>query len=197
MSNLKFKNYFIIISGPSGVGKNTIINELLKICNKNSKKITYSVSYTTRKKREGEKNGINYYFVDNKKFKEMIDDQKFLEYAVYNNFFYGTSLKWVSDTLKINNVICEIDVQGFLNIEKKYKNILPILSFFILPPNENELKKRIIDRNSNDIQHIENRINISRWEIKNKNKYDHVIINNSIKITTKKIYEILKKYKFI
>ena len=123
----------------------------------------------------------------------MINEKKFLEYAVYNKFFYGTSLKWVLETLKKTNVICEIDVQGFLNIKKKYGNILPILSFFILPPNENELKKRIIDRNSNDIQHIEDRINISRWEIKNKNKYDYIIINNNINITTKKIYEILKK----
>ena len=67
MNNLKSKNYFIIISGPSGVGKNTIINELLKVCNKNNEKIIYSISYTTRKKREGEKNGVNYYFVENKK----------------------------------------------------------------------------------------------------------------------------------
>ncbi len=180
----------ILISGPSATGKDTI-NDLLfqdkKFIKKNE--ISYSVSYTTRKKRKGETNSINYYFVSKDEFEKMIKKDYFTEYVKYGDNYYGTSKELIKNNLKTENIILKIDVIGGKKIMKLFKD--QIISFFILPPSIHELKKRMLQRNFNTKGEIEKRIQTARKEIKEKNNYQYIIENNNINITVSKIKKIL------
>ena len=125
---MKKKGMIIIVSAPSGAGKTSICDALIK----EDKNIVYSVSTTTRQPREGEKNGVEYYFVDDKKFKEMVKKNVFVEWAKVHNHFYGTSKKVLEQTInKGKDILLDIDVQGAVKIKKQYKNALMI---FITTP---------------------------------------------------------------
>ena len=180
------KAKLIVISGPSGVGKGTIIKNLLK-----SEKHKLAISMTTRPIRDGEKNGIDYYFVSKNEFKKNIKNNSFVEYAeVYKDIYYGTLKSEVEKILKNNtNVILEIDIEGALNIKKIYKDAVLI---FIEPPSIEELEKRLRERKTEQEEKIIERINKAHDELKMKDKYDYIVINDNIKNTTKKIKKIIK-----
>ena len=130
----------IILSGPSGAGKGTIHNELLKRDNK----LKYSVSMTTRKPREGEKEGIDYFFVSEEEFKKEIEKDSFIEYAKVHGNYYGTLKKVVEKELNAGyDVILEIDIQGALNIKNKG---IDAIFIFIMPPSMKELRDRLVKR---------------------------------------------------
>ena len=180
------KGKFIVISGPSGVGKGTICNKLFKELN-----AWYSVSTTTRSPREGEVDGVNYYFITKDEFLKKIDAGEFLEYNYYNENYYGTSKKIVLEKMNEGvNVFSEIDVNGARNIKKIFPDALLI---YIAPPSMEALKERLIGRGTESIEKINQRLKIAEEEMKQVSFYDHVVINDDLDIATREVKEIILK----
>ena len=184
------KGDLIIISGPSGCGKGTICKELIK----NSTNITISTSATTRKPRTGEIDGVDYYFISKKEFEEKISNDEFLEFAkVHHNNYYGTLKDKV--LTNINNgidVILEIDINGALQI----KNTMPEAIFiFIMPPSMRELKRRLIERNTETKEQIIDRFKKAYQEINEISKYNYVVINDEIDVAVNKVKSIIQAEK--
>lgn len=178
------KGKFIVISGPSGVGKGTICEVLLKELN-----AWYSVSMTTRKMREGEIDGVNYYFTNKEEFENRIENEQFLEYNIYNGNYYGTPKDKVLE--KIEEGICvfsEIDVNGAKNIKKIFPDSLLI---YIAPPSFDVLRERLIRRGTEDLETIENRLQIAKEELKQIDFYDHVVVNNDLNIAISEVRNII------
>ena len=186
----KVRGNLIVISGPSGCGKGTLCNELIK----NNKNLFLSVSMTTREPRIGEENGKNYYFVTKEEFQKRIIDNQFLEYAkVHNNNYYGTPNDKVEEYLKKGiDVILEIDIEGALMVN----NLMPDGIFiFIMPPSMRELKRRLISRNTETKEQILERFKKAYQEINEVNKYNYIIINDDIFDAVSKIEAIIKAEK--
>lgn len=181
------KGVFVVISGPSGVGKDTIVSRLV-----NDGIGIYSVSMTTRGKRKNEVNGKDYFFVSKEEFLDNIEKNNLFEYAIYNNNYYGTPKGFVFDSIdKGINVIAVIDVQGVMEIESKYSDAL---SIFIMPPSFLELEKRLINRNTDSMDSIKDRLDIAKWEIGYSDKYDYTIVNDDIDKAIEDIKNIIKIY---
>ena len=169
----KDKGAFIVISGPSGVGKNTIADILI-----DKGYGIYSVSVTTRGIREGEVDGVNYYFISKDEFKKRIEDGLLLEYNIYNDNYYGTPKDKVLEKLDEGiDVILEIEVNGARNIKKIFSDALLI---YIAPPSMEILKDRLIGRGTEDLETIEKRLKIAEDEMKQVDFYDYVIINDDL-----------------
>lgn len=180
------KGRFIVISGPSGVGKGTICNKLINELN-----AWYSVSTTTRSPRAGEVEGVNYYFITKDEFENRIRNNEFLEYNLYNGNYYGTSKEMVIN--KINegiNVFSEIDVNGARNIKKIFPDALLI---YIAPPSMEVLKERLIGRGTESIDRINERLKIAEEEMKQINFYDYVVINDDLEKATNEVKDIILK----
>lgn len=180
------KGNLFIISGPSGTGKGTLCNELLKNDN-----IFLSISATTRDKRIGEVDGVTYYYTTEEIFKSMIDNDEMLEYAIYSGNYYGTPKKAVEDMLiQGKNVILEIEVQGAL----KVKSIMPeAVMIFLVPPSIEELRKRLKERGRESEAEIERRIEAAKWEISQSPKYNHIIVNDDLQSTVTETLATIKK----
>lgn len=177
----------IVISGPSGSGKTTICNRLLKIF----PELAYSVSATTREKREGEKEGVDYYFVNRKKFEEMVNDNEFIEWENVHGNLYGTLFKDVERKQDKNlGILMDIDPKGGMNIKKKYPDsILIFLSVQSMDVLIERLKKRKTEK---DID-INKRTERTKEEFELSKNYDYIIENNYIEETLNKISEIIKE----
>lgn len=177
-----YKGLLIVISGPSGVGKGTICKALME---KNINNVELSVSATTRKPRNGEVEGINYYFKSEYEFEEMIKHRQLLEYAkVYDNY-YGTPRDYVLDKLKEGtDIILEIDTQGAMEVKRNFKEGIFI---FIMPPSFHELKKRIINRGTESEGDIKKRLRCAFEEVQQTNNYDYIVINDDIHKAVEKI----------
>ena len=181
------KGKFIVISGPSGVGKGTICNVLLKELN-----AWFSVSMTTRGIRDGEIDGVNYYFVSKEEFIKRIGEGKLLEYNIYNDNYYGTPKDKVLEKMNEGkDVFLEIDVNGARNIKKIFPDALLI---YIAPPSIEELRNRLINRGTEDIDVIEKRLRIAEDELKQINFYDYVVINDDIVKAINDVKEIIVNY---
>ncbi len=176
----------IIISGPSGIGKTTISDQLTK-----DPQFVQSVSATTRSPRSDEKQGIDYFFVTKDEFRDLIDHEKLVEYAEYHNCFYGTPIEPLNDALRKGmNVLLVIEVKGALQIMKRFNDCI---SFFILPPNMETLKERLSFRNKNTTEEIAERISLASKEIEMKVNYQHCIVNDELENTVFQIKEIINK----
>lgn len=184
------KGQFIILSGPSGVGKGTICSELLK----NHPNINISISATTREPRVGEAHGVNYYFLTKEEFQTKVNNNEFMEYAiVHNGQFYGTPKKAVIDKLNAGiDVLLEIDINGALQIKNQYPNALFI---FLLPPSIKELKERLIGRGTETIEKAMERFKKSYKEINELNQYNYVVINDLVSSAVSKINSIIEAEK--
>ncbi len=174
----------IIISGPTAVGKHTVIQKLL------SEEFVLSVSATSRLPREGEVEGVDYYYVTKEEFRKKIENEEFLEYAVvHGDNYYGTLKSDVNNKLKTGkNVILEIDIAGAVTIKEKYPNAIFI---FLLPPSVEEIKNRILGRNSETKEQIMKRFTTMYKEINEINKYNYVVINDEVDLAVSKINAIL------
>lgn len=180
------KGKYIVISGPSGVGKGTICNKLFKELN-----AWYSVSTTTRNPREGEVDGVNYFFITKEEFLKKIEAGEFLEYNYYNENYYGTSKKIVLEKMDQGvNVFSEIDVNGARNIKKIFPDALLI---YIAPPSMEELRKRLVGRGTDPIERINQRLAIAEEEMKQVDFYDYVVVNDDLEKATNQVKEIILK----
>jgi guanylate kinase len=202
MNNIK-RGRLIVVSGPSGSGKGTILSEVLR-----SPDYVYSVSATTRKPREGEIHGKHYFFVDKADFEKGIENGGFIEYAEYNGNYYGTPYDFVNKNLSEGkNVILEIEVQGAMQIKKRFADALFI---FVTPESRAELSDRLHSRGTEEEEVINRRLAIADREIPASFLYDYIIINERGKqqcavedffsavraasLTPKSQYDILKTY---
>ena len=165
----------VILSSPSGAGKTTLVKEISK-----KKNYKISISHTTRNPRANETNGKDYFFVNDNEFKNLIETEKFLEYAKVFNHYYGSSKKVVFDQLKKgNNVIFDIDWQGTQQIKNR-KLSYKILTIFILPPSKEELYKRLLNRDKNNKEIANERMKQFNIDVLNWRDYDHVVINDNL-----------------
>jgi len=164
----------IVISAPSGTGKTTVVKKLLR----QTPNIVASVSFTTRKMRENEKEGIDYFFVDETTFENMIHNGDFLEYATVFGNFYGTEKGSVSQNLETGvNVILEIDWQGAQQIKSRMSSCLMI---FLIPPSKEVLLNRLKKRGTDSDEEIENRFNQAILDLEQSDKFDYVLVNDDL-----------------
>lgn len=168
------KNLVFIITGPSGVGKSTIIKLLLN----SLPDVRFSVSYTTRPPRPNEENGVDYYFVGREEFESMIKKDKFLEWAEVHDFLYGTSFTEVEKSFgEGKDLILDVDIQGANAIKRK---ITDAVTVFVLPPSWEALKERLSFRENNK-EVTEKRLKRSKEELREWKSFDYVIINDNLK----------------
>ena len=167
------KGKLIVVSGPSGVGNGTIVKTLIK----RRSDVVESVSCTTRAPRAGEVHGREYYFLDKADFLKRIEENDFLEYDEHFGNYYGTPKSFVKETLKEKSVILEIDVVGGLNAKKEFPDCVLVM---IVPPSEEELKRRLISRGTESEEEVANRLQRLSYELAQKDKYDIVIVNDDL-----------------
>ena len=183
----------IILSGPSGAGKSTIVESLLQNEDFN---LTFSISATSRKKRDDEQDGVNYHFLSIDDFKSKIEEDRFLEWEeVYKNQYYGTLKNDVSQLLSEGkNVIFDIDVMGGINIKRQYKD--DAITIFIAPPSLEVLEERLKSRKTEDEAHLKKRLNKAKMEMHYARKFQHQVVNDKLEETisaaTKLVEEFLK-----
>ncbi|MDR0617808.1 MAG: guanylate kinase [Endomicrobium sp.] len=180
----------IVVSAPSGAGKNTICDAIIK----SDKNIVRSVSYTTRMPRKGERDSREYFFVSEIEFKQLLKENKFVESAKVHGNYYGTSKGFVDKTLKSGkNVLLEIDVQGGLKIKKQYPQSCMI---FIMTKNLNILRQRLISRNKDCAETIKLRLKNAKKEIQCLKKYEYLVINDNLKKAIDSVKTIIRSLKY-
>ena len=183
--NKENRGELIVLSGPSGVGKSTVIADLLS----NRPDIHFSVSYTTRQARPGEVDGITYNFVSRTEFERMIAAGELLEFAEYVVNYYGTSLKVIQDKLEQGtDVLLDIEVQGAATVRAKCPEAVMI---FIAPPSLEELSRRLHGRKTDSETVIQNRLEQAKRECREIPKYDYIVVNNDVKTASAEIQSIL------
>ena len=185
MNQKKERGQLIVLSGPSGVGKSTVIAELFA----QRSNIYFSVSYTTRQPRVGEQDGVNYNFVSREEFERMIADDELLEYAEYVDNYYGTSMKLIQEKLDAGiDVLLDIEVQGAAKVRARCPDALFI---FIIPPSFEELSRRLHRRNTDSEEVIAGRLAKARQEVREIPKYDDLVINDKVANAVHEIEAIL------
>lgn len=171
---MKHKGLLIVISGFSGVGKGTLVKKLVDSYDN----YALSVSMTTRAPRDGEKNGVSYFFVEKETFEETIANDGLIEYASYVGNYYGTPRAWVEEQLKSGrDVVLEIEVQGALKVKEKFPEALLL---FLLPPSAQELKHRLEKRGTETAEVIEQRLKRAREEAEYIGRYDFIEVNDDL-----------------
>ena len=190
MKDKKAKLY--VITGPSGVGKGTVLNKFFE---KNKGDIIYSVSATTRKPREGEKHGVNYFFITKEEFEKEIENNEFLEWAKYSDNYYGTKKEFVLNSLKNGvSVILEIEAQGAKKVMQEHPECV---SIFIMPPNMEELEKRLRGRKTESEDMILKRLNIVKSELEEAKNYKYIVINDKVEKAFSTLQEIYEKERML
>ena len=175
-----------IISAPSGSGKSTLVGRIRKtVLN-----LEFSISYTTRKPRGAEQNGREYFFISREQFEEMIRKEEFLEYArVFETDYYGTAKRFLRKAEdERSDLLLDIDVQGAEQIKRKLPGAV---SIFIMPPNRNELERRLRERSQDSAGVIQRRLETARREIENYGKYDYILVNDHLPDSVKALEAIL------
>ncbi len=181
------KGMLIVVSGPSGSGKGTILTEVRK-----DERFYYSVSATTRPPREGEVNGKDYHFMTHEEFEDLIDTHQMLEHAQYLGNYYGTMKQPIEENLaQGKHVLLEIDVQGALQIRSQCPDALFV---FIAPPSLSELRRRLIVRGTEPASVIDGRGKQAEWEMTFADQYDHTIVNDEVTVAVKEFFETIDKF---
>ncbi|EHI75033.1 guanylate kinase [Streptococcus criceti] len=181
------RGLLIVFSGPSGVGKGTVRQEIFSTPDH---KFEYSVSMTTRSQRPGEKDGVDYFFRTREQFEDLIRQGQMLEYAEYVNNYYGTPLTYVNETLdKGIDVFLEIEVQGALQVKKKVPDGVFI---FLTPPDLDELKDRLVGRGTDSNEVIAQRIERAKEEIALMREYDYAVVNDEVPLAAERVKRIIE-----
>ena len=174
-----------ILSAPSGSGKTSLADGVLQRLSR----LRFSISYTTRTARRGERDGVEYFFVSRQRFREMIERQEFLEFAQVYGHYYGTSARFVQKTLASGmDVLLDIDVQGAAKVKRQQPAAIGI---FVLPPSWQELERRLRRRGLDDAEVIESRLRVARQEIQAWGDYDYVIVNQDVETAIDELRSIV------
>ena len=182
------KGLLIVYSGPSGVGKSTVLHKVLENEELN---LVFSVSMTTRSARDGEVDGKDYFFVGKEEFEKAIENDDFLEHAKYVENYYGTPRDYVEQKRNEGfNVVLEIDVQGGLQVMKKCPGAV---SIFVLPPSLDDLKNRLVGRGTEKEETINKRVDAARKEIESGEVYKYHVVNEDIDKTVDEVVKIIEK----
>ncbi|MBR6248704.1 MAG: guanylate kinase [Muribaculaceae bacterium] len=181
----------IIISAPSGTGKSTIIGQVMQDANL---RLSFSISATTRQPREGEQDGVHYYFMSVEQFQKEIADDAFAEYEqVYEGRYYGTLKREIE---RINaqgdNVILDVDVKGGINVKKLYGN--RAMSIFIAPPNIETLRERLIGRGTDSMEEINKRISKAEYELSFAPSFDYYIVNDDLTVAVNSVHQLIADF---
>ena len=201
------KGSILVVSGPSGSGKTSLARE---VCKELKDLAYFSISTTTRKIRDGEKDGVDYFFISEEEFLKDVEDGYFLEWAEVHGNFYGTSKRQINEALKKGKIVfLDIDVQGYESVKKEYASITT--GVFVTTPNEKVLKERLLNRNTESKESLEIRLINALKEMKKISEYDYLLINDDfnkakeflravalaslIKTTKYDIKEFIKKWR--
>lgn len=180
------KSILFVFSAPSGSGKTTIVREILK-CYPEFK---FSVSATTRKKRDSETDGFDYYFISEEEFQKKIDNNEFVEWEKFYDYYYGTLKSVIDNNIQKNlHTVFEVDVKGALSIKKAYPNSVLI---FIAPPSIEELKKRLIKRNTETDIDLKKRVERAEMELSFKDQFNYVVSNSDLEYAKEEVKKIIK-----
>ena len=188
MSEIR-KGMLLVISGPSGTGKGTLIEKLMQ----EDPTLVFSVSATTRAPRPGEIDGVHYHFVSNEKYDQLVAEGAFVEYATVHGNRYGTLRSEVYERLERGeNVVLDIDVQGALNVIASEKEKV---SIFLLPPSMKELRRRLTERGTETPEQVETRLTNAIWEISQKDHYEYKVINDDMDVCLDTLRAIIRAEK--
>ncbi len=173
-----------VVSGPSGCGKSTLVRMVMRQVTG----LEFSVSHTTRKKRETEREGEDYYFVSKEEFQELVDRDLFIEWAVVHGNYYGTTRREIERKAIQQSLLLDIDVQGAQQIKEKHKKAIFI---FVLPPRYDELKKRLKSRGQDSPKAIKKRLEIAKKEIRSYPMFDYIIVNDKLEDAAEELKSIV------
>ena len=181
------KDYLIVLSGPSGVGKGTVRKQIFDDPTTSYK---YSISMTTRDKRDGEIDGVDYFLRRKEEFETLIQQDQFIEYAEYVGNYYGTPVQYVKDTMEAgHDVFLEIEVEGAKQVRKKFPDALFI---FLAPPSLEHLRERLVGRGTESDEKIQKRVSEARKEVEMMNLYDYVVVNDKVNLAKQRIQSIVE-----
>ena len=178
------KGKIIVISGASGVGKSTILTEVMKA----RQDLVFSVSATTRPMRPGEVEGVNYYFISRESFLDMVRKGEFLEYDEHHDNLYGTLYSAVKDATEKGHVVLDIEPNGAMNVRRKYPDAILI---FIMPPSWEALEQRLRGRGDTPEEQVQTRLIRARWEMDQADKYDYQVINDQVETCVAEVLKII------
>ena len=180
------KGILIILSGFSGVGKGTVVRRLLS----DYDNYALSISATTRKPREGEEDGVSYFFKSKEEFEQMIKENSFIEHARYVENYYGTPKAYVQEQLDAGkDVILEIEIQGALKVKEKYPDALML---FLVPPDAQTLKERLVGRGTETADVIHDRLERAAQEAQEMGSYEYIIVNDDLDTCVKQVHELIQ-----
>lgn len=178
------KGKLFVFSGPSGVGKSTVLNRVMQA----REDLVFSVSATTRDPRPGEVDGVDYYFISRPEFEEMIARDEFLEYDEHHAVFYGTPKGQILEKMERNNVVLDIEPNGAFNVRKAGMDAVLI---FIMPPSRAELERRLRSRGDTSPAQIEIRLKRANWEMDQSVQYDYVVANDQVETCVETVLKII------
>ena len=178
------KGKIIVISGASGVGKSTILTEVMKA----RQDLVFSVSATTRPMRPGEADGVNYHFISRESFLDMVRKGEFLEYDEHHDNLYGTLYSAVKDATEKGHVVLDIEPNGAMNVRRKYPDAILI---FIMPPSWEALEARLRGRGDTPEEQVQTRLIRARWEMDQADKYDYQVINDQVETCVAEVLKII------
>jgi guanylate kinase len=183
----KEKGHIFVVSAPSGAGKTTIVKSLLK----DIPELAFSISATTRKKRENEKDGIDYLFISEEEFQKKIESHQFVEWEKFYDYYYGTPKGFIDDNIiKGISVLLEVDVKGALNIKSIYPEAILV---YIYPPSFEVLVERLKNRKTEDEKDFNKRIERAKMELSHKDKFDYLVVNNDLITAIDQVRSLIKK----
>ena len=179
--------HLFIISGPSGTGKSTVLNEIRKT----RPQLRYSISYTTRPLRGGERDGVEYHFITESAFRRKMDDGELAEWAEVHGHLYGTSATYIERSLADGyDVLLDIDVQGAKKLTAQFPEAILV---FIMPPSTQELERRLMKRGTDSPEAVERRMKNAEAEIAEAHLYDHVIVNDDLSETILRLETLIEE----